>query len=115
MLIGFAVGAAAATTKVVWAVRVIDPLTPEIVNVVALNGVDAAVVIVSVEVPEVVIELGEKAAVASSGSPDAAKLTLPVNSFCGVTVTVYVAFPPCVTVALDGETPSEKVGVGATC
>src|SRR5271154_283918 len=46
------------------------------------------VTMVRVEVPEVVIEAGEKDGVAPDGKPVTAKFTEPVNPFNGETVTV---------------------------
>ena len=52
-------------------------------------------------------------AVTPAGSPDADKLTLPVNP--PVLVTVMVEFPllPCVTLKLEGEAASVKFGFDA--
>src|SRR5271163_1283429 len=46
------------------------------------------VTMVSVEVPEVVMEAGEKAGVAPGGRPVTDKFTKPVNPLSGATVTV---------------------------
>ena len=55
---------------------------------------EALVLTVSVEDPEVVIELGLKLAMAPWGSPLALRLTVPVNPLDGVTLTVYVVLFP---------------------
>jgi hypothetical protein len=47
---------------------------------------------VNVVVPEA--GFGEKDAVTPLGSPDAAKFTLPVNPYCGYTVSVAEAVLP---------------------
>jgi hypothetical protein len=67
--------------------RVRAPLVPVTVSVDEATGVDAEVVTVSVDVPEVT-DAGEKDAVAFAGRPDADRLTAPEKPFCGVTVTV---------------------------
>jgi hypothetical protein len=46
------------------------------------------VTIVSVELPEVVIEVGEKVGAAPERNPETAKFTAPVNPLRGDTVTV---------------------------
>ena len=45
------------------------------------------------------------------GSPDAARVTLPVNPFTSVTVTVSVAVLPCVMARAEAEGASVKPGV----
>lgn len=72
-------------TVVVW-LRV--PLVPVMVNGKLPVGVVLAVVTVMVEEPEVVTEAGLKLAVAFAGSPPTLRLTVPVNPFVGLTVTV---------------------------
>lgn len=80
-------------------------------------------VIVTVEVPVVAVELAVKVttlvevagfvpnvAVTPEGSPDADRVTLPVNPPAGWTVTVLLPLLPCVTVRLLGESVSEKSG-----
>ncbi len=64
------------------------PLVPVMVSVELPVGVVLAVVTVMVVEPEPVTEEGLKLALASVGSPEALKLTDPLNPFDGVTVTV---------------------------
>jgi hypothetical protein len=54
-----------------------------------------------------------KVAVTPAGKPEADRLTLPVNPPEGVTVIVLLPLLPWVTLKLDGEADSEKLGVGA--
>ena len=83
-------------------------------------------VIVTVAVPVVAVELAlkvttlvevvglvPKAAVTPEGSPDADRVTEPVNPPLGVTVTVLFPLAPCVTLRLAGDAESEKFGVAA--
>ena len=58
-----------------------------------------------------VVGLVPKLAVTPEGKPDADNVTLPVNPPDGVTVTVLLPVPPCVTLTLDGEAASEKLGL----
>jgi len=44
------------------------------------------------------VGLGEKEAVTPAGSPDAVRLTLPVNPYCGLTLIVVVMELPVPTV-----------------
>ena len=66
---------------------------------------------VSVEV--VLVACGLNVEVAPGGSPDALKLTLPLNPFVCETVTVNVVALPCRTDWDDGLNAREKSG-GAT-
>ena len=76
------------TFKVTDAEPVIDPAVPVIVTVELPVGVPDAVVTVIVELPDVVIEAGEKEAVAPDGKPLALKVTGPVNPLTAATFTV---------------------------
>src|SRR5690242_12733248 len=67
---------------------------------------------VSVLLP--VVLLGLKEAVTPLGRPEADKLTLPANPFCGATVTVLVAVPSCRMVNAAGNADKPKVGPGVT-
>jgi hypothetical protein len=51
---------------------------------------------------------GLKAAVTPAGNPLTLNPTLPANPFTAATVTVYVVFPPAITVRLAGVAVSEK-------
>lgn len=83
-------------------------------------------VMVTVAVPVVAFELAlrvttlvefvglvPKLAVTPEGSPDADRVTLPVNPPEGLTVIVLFPLEPCVTVKLEGEAESEKSGFTA--
>ena len=76
-------------------------------------------VIVTVAVPVVAVPLAVNVnvlvvvagfelndAVTPLGRPDADKLTLPLNPFCGVTVIVLVPLVPCTTLRLFGDAES---------
>jgi len=54
-----------------------------------------------------------KDAVTPEGRPDAAKVTVPVKPFCGVTVMVDVPLAPCEIARMLGEAEREKLGVAA--
>ena len=64
------------------------PLVPVVVSVLLPLGVELAVVTVKVEEPEPLIEVGLKLALAPDGRPLALKVMVPLNPFCGDTVTV---------------------------
>jgi hypothetical protein len=51
--------------------------------------------------------VGLKEAVTPVGNPEADRLTLPVNPFCGVIVTALAPLAPCVTVRLLGKAERE--------
>lgn len=83
-------------------------------------------VIVTVEVPVVAVEpavnvtelvdvvgLVPKLAVTPDGRPEADNVTLPVNPPEGLTVIVLLVLLPCVTVTLEGEAESVKLGEDA--
>lgn len=100
---------AALTVKLTVAVCVKLPEVPVIVTVAA--PVVAVPLAVSVSVLVVVVGFVLNAAVTPLGKPLAAKVTLPVNPFCGVTVIVLVPpVPPCVIVTLVGDAASVKLG-----
>ena len=81
--------AAEVTTKLVDAVCVSAPEDPVMVNVELLTGVEAAVVMVSAEVPDPpVIVAGLNVPVAPFGKPAIDNAVFPVNPFTGFTVTV---------------------------
>ncbi len=63
-------------------------LSPVMVSVEVAAGVEFAVAMLSVELPEPVTEVGLKLALAPVGSPIALRATLPLKPFCGVTETV---------------------------
>ena len=64
------------------------PLVPVIVRVLEPFGVEPAVVTVSVEEPDPLIDVGLKLAVVLAGRPLALRPTVPVKPFCGAIVTV---------------------------
>jgi hypothetical protein len=93
--------------------------------VVAFDKLPEVPVMVTVAVPVVAVALAVNVtvlvvvagfvlndAVTPLGSPDADKLTLPLNPFCGVTVIVLVPAVPCVIVKLLGEAERVKFGGG---
>jgi len=104
-------GVAAAVTvraSVVVATRL--PEVPVIVTVAVPVVAELLAVRVSVLVPAV--GFGLNTAVTPLGSPDAARVTLPVNPPWSCTVMVLVPpAPPCVIVRLLGESESVKLGV----
>jgi hypothetical protein len=63
-------------------------LLPVTVNVYVPVGVVVPTDIVMVDKPDVVIEEGEKEAVALAGKPLTLKLTLPLNPLSGAALTV---------------------------
>ena len=73
----------------------------------------AVLLAVSVNVLVVVAGFTLNAVVTPLGSPDAAKLTLPLKPFCGVIVIVLAPLVPCTTVKLFGDAESVKFGTGA--
>jgi len=54
-----------------------------------------------------------KEAVTPEGRPDAAKATVPLNPFCGVTVIVEEPLVPCEMAKILGEAERVKLGVAA--
>ena len=70
--------------------------------------VEELVVMVSVDVPPPFTEVGLKVAVEFVGSPLILNDTVPVKPLIGVTVTVYVALLPRVTVSDEGEAETEN-------
>src|SRR5439155_23552938 len=71
-------------------------------------GVESVVKMVSVDVPEPLIGLTLKLAVAPAGNPLAAKETLPVKARMAPTATLNVALALPFTVCEVGVTASEK-------
>ncbi|MGA2415390.1 MAG: hypothetical protein ABSF59_13130 [Candidatus Sulfotelmatobacter sp.] len=97
------------SARVVVLVRL--PEVPVIVTVAVPVVAVALAVSVSVLVP--VVGFGLKPAVTPPGKPDALSVTLPVNPFTSVTLTVLVPELPWVMVRLLGESESVKLGVAA--
>jgi len=86
---------------------------PEVPVIVSGKVPVAAVVLaVNVKVLEPMVLAGLNVGITPLGRPDTDKLTLPLKPFRGVTVTVLVAFVPCVTLKLFGEAASAKFGAG---
>ncbi len=84
--------------------------------VIVTTTVPVAAVLPAVRLSELVVAVvaGLKVAVTPDGKPDADKLTLPVNPFCGVTVMVLgLPVAPCMSVKLAGDAPSVKFGDAA--
>jgi hypothetical protein len=67
---------------------------------------------VSVNVLVAAAGFGLNDAVTPLGRPDADKLTLPLNPFCGVTVIVLVPLVPRVMLKLPGDAERVKLGFG---
>ena len=67
---------------------------------------------VRVSVLESVAVAGLKVAVTPLGRPEAVKVTLLLNPFCGVIVIVLVPLAPWVRVMLAGDADREKPGIG---
>jgi hypothetical protein len=76
------------TTRVTVVALLTSPLLPVIVSGYVPAGVETLVKMLSVVEPEVVRLKGTNKAVASVGSPLTLKLTVPVNPFAGVRVTL---------------------------
>ena len=93
------------TVRVSVVVFVKLPEVPEMVT--KAVPIVAALPAVSVKVLVPVVLAGLKEAVTPVGNPEADRLTLPVNPFCGVIVTVLVPLAPCVTVRLLGKAERE--------
>jgi len=77
---------AVVTLRIAVAEWVNEPLMP-VMLIVELLVVDPAIML-SVEVPEVVTEVGEKVGLAPVGKPETDRFTVPVNPLSGATVTV---------------------------
>jgi hypothetical protein len=73
-------------------------------------------VVVAVRVRTLVAAAGfvPNDAVTPAGNPEADSVTLLLNPFSAVTVTVLVTLLPCVTVSIPGLAESVKVGAGFT-
>jgi hypothetical protein len=69
----------------------------------------AVLVAVNVSVLVLAVLVGLKEAVTPVGKPEAAKLTLPLKPFCGVTVMVLVPFAPRKTLRLPGDAEITKL------
>ena len=80
---------------------------------VELPGV-AVLLAVNVRVLVLVAGFALNDGVTPVGRPDAARVTLPVNPFVGVTVIVLVPLAPCVTVADEAERLKSRVATAFT-
>jgi hypothetical protein len=88
---------------------------PEVPLIVTVTVPVVAVLLaasVNVLVPTVLAGLND--AVTPLGRPDTDKLTLPLNPFCGLTVTVLVPLAPWVIARLLGVADSVKFGGAVT-
>jgi len=85
---------------------------PDVPVIVTVDVPVAAVALaVSVSVLVVLVGFGLNPAVTPLGKPEAARVTLPLNPSCGLTVIVLVPLaPPCWMVTLVGEADSVKDG-----
>src|SRR5271157_1471459 len=98
----------ALTVRLMVVVFVNVPDVPVIVTVTV--PVAAVALADNVNVLVEVVGFGLNAAVTPLGSPDAAKVTLPVKPPCGVTVMPLVALLPCVRVTVLGDALRLNVG-----
>jgi hypothetical protein len=89
---------------------VVLPLVPVTVTVIG-PPIVAVLLAAKVTVLLPVVGLVPNAAVTPLGNPDAARVTLPVKPFSGVTVIVSFALLPCVTESEVAEGASVKLGV----
>lgn len=106
-------GGAAVTVRLTVVVWTRVPDVPVIVKLKLPSAEDACVEIVNVDVAGVepgVTDCGDNVQVASGSAEQEKAITLVNAPLCGVTVTVFVACPPCVTVMLELPTLSEKSG-----
>lgn len=88
------------------------PKLPDVPVMVTVDVPGAAVLLaVNVMVLVPVVLEGLKEAVTPVGRPEAAKLTLPANPFCGITVIVLVPLVPCISVTLLGLDERPKPGI----
>lgn len=99
----------ARTVRAILVVALKEPEVPVTVSVVA----PAVAVLLAVSVRTLVPDVGFvlHAAVTPLGSPDTARVTLPVNPYSGVTVIVEVPELPWFTPTLLGDADRVKVGV----
>ena len=105
---GVAVAFTVSEIVVVW---VSEPEVPVMVTVAV--PVVALELALSVTTLVDVVGLVPKLALTPAGKPEADKVTLPVNPFEGLTLTVLLPLLPCVTLKLEGEADSVKLGVAA--
>ena len=91
-------------------VATVVPEVPVTVIVYVPTAVDAPTVIVMVELPALVIEVGLKPTVTPDGCPDADKEIAPLKPPVTVLVMVEVAALPCTTVTELGEAERLKPG-----
>ena len=99
---------AAVTVSAIDVVWVLEGPVPVTVTVLVPVGVEAAVVIVSVELAPAVIEPGLKEAVAPAGRPEALRLTVCADPLVTVVEMVEVPLAPRVTLTLAGLAEIEK-------
>jgi len=115
-LIGFSVSevtvgrGGSVTVRVSVVVFVKLPEVPLIVTVTV--PVIAALLAASVNVLTAVAALEPNDGVTPPGRPEADKLTLPPNPFCGVILMVPLPMVPCAMVRLDGDAERKKFGMG---
>lgn len=103
--------AGAFTVSEIEAVWVSDPEVPVMVTVAV--PVVALELALSVTTLVDVAGLVPKLALTPAGKPEADKVTLAENPFEGLTLTVLLPLLPCVTLKLEGEAESVKLGVAA--
>ena len=101
------------TVSETWLARLRVPLVAVIVTVYGTAGVLGLVANVSVDVPDVVTDVGLKVAGGPAGATLAVRVTVPVKPPVGVMVAVYVVLEPAVIEREGGETDSVKSGGAA--
>lgn len=89
------------------------PLVPLMVNTNEPMAVRLRVLMVKVDVPEPVTDVGLKLPVVRDGNPVTLRLTTPLKPFTFAIVTVYVVVPGVPTVLLVGLAVIVKSGFGA--
>jgi hypothetical protein len=108
---GVSVKPAAVLALTVREIVVLADRLPEVPVIVTVDVATVAVLLaVKVTTLLPVVGLVPKAAVTPLGSPEAARVTLPLNPPLPATVTVSVALLPCVTDSVDAERDSVKLG-----
>ena len=99
------------TVKLTVAELVKLPAVPMIVKVAA--PMVAVLLAVRFSVLEAVAGFGLNEAVTPVGRPEADKLILPLNPFCGIKVIVLAPVAPCAALTLFGDAERVKVGGAA--
>lgn len=96
------------TVREIVALAVSEPEVPVIVTVDVPIVAELLAVNVTTLLP--VVGLVPKLVVTPLGSPEAVRVTLPLNAFNGTTLTVSVPLAPCLTDKLLADEVSPKLG-----